>query len=133
MGTFVRNVAELRHDNKAHIAIVHHGTKATNGVKPRGHGSLEGADDALIEVTKHDDGSRSAYVVHAKDDADGMRWGFMLESVELGTDEDGDPITTLIVVETPELTAARPEPAKLSANERWRCGACRTLSTQRPS
>ena len=40
--------------------------------------SLEGADDALIEVTKHDDGSRSAYVVHAKDDAaDGMRWGFM--------------------------------------------------------
>jgi hypothetical protein len=133
MGTFVRNVAELRHNNKAHIAIVHHGTKATNGVKPRGHGSLEGADDALIEVTKHDDGSRSAYVVHAKDDADGMRWGFMLESVELGTDEDGDPITTLIVVETPELTAARPEPAKLSANERWRCGACRTLSTQRPS
>ena len=31
MGTFVRNVAELHHNNKAHIAIVHHGTKATNG------------------------------------------------------------------------------------------------------
>ena len=73
MGVFVKNVAEIRHLTGAHIAIVHHGTKASNGSTPRGHSCLTGADDALIEVLKLDDGSRVATVVHAKDDADGMR------------------------------------------------------------
>lgn len=117
MGTFVLNVAELRQETGAHVAIVHHGTKASNGSKSRGHGSLEGADDALIEVLKLDDGSRQATVVHAKDDPDGMRWGFKLEPVELGIDGDGDPITTLITIETDN----KPPPPKakddLSANQ----------------
>jgi hypothetical protein len=42
-------------------------------------------------------GSRVATVVRAKDDADGMRWGFALDVVEQGIDADGDAITTLIV------------------------------------
>jgi hypothetical protein len=102
MGAFIRNVSELRHDTQAHVAIVHHGTKASNGSTPRGHSSLTGADDALIEVMKTEDGSRVATVVHAKDDADGMRWGFDLDKVDLGTDDDGDPITTLLVHERSE-------------------------------
>jgi hypothetical protein len=36
----------------AHVAIVHHGNKASNGTNPRGHSLLIGADDALIEVVK---------------------------------------------------------------------------------
>ena len=116
MGTFVRNVGEVRHETGAHVAIVHHGTKASNGSNPRGHSSLTGADDALVEVLKLDDGSRQASVIHAKDDPDGMRWGFKLEPVELGTDGDGDPITTLITVEMNEAPAAAgKEP---SVNER---------------
>ena len=107
MGTFVKNVAELRERTKAHVAIVHHGTKASNGTAPRGHSSLTGADDALIEVTKLDDGSHVATVVHAKDDADGDRFGFKLERVELGTDDDGDPIATLVVNEDREPPPAR--------------------------
>ena len=47
---FVSNVTELRHDTSAHIAIIHHGTKSSNGSSPLGHSSLTGADDALIEV-----------------------------------------------------------------------------------
>jgi hypothetical protein len=38
-------------------------------------------------------------VVHAKDDADGYGFTFKLDPVELGTDDDGDPINTLIVRE----------------------------------
>jgi hypothetical protein len=112
MGQFIANITEVRHRTKAHIAGVHHGTKASNGTKTRGHGSLEGADDVLIEVVKAEDGSRCATVVHAKDDADGMRWGFSLESVALGMDEDGDPITTLIVqenAEPPPTTQSKPD------------------------
>jgi hypothetical protein len=117
MGTFIKNVGELRHDTQAHIAIVHHGTKASNGSTPRGHSSLTGADDALIEVLKLADGSRVATVVHAKDDADGDRHGFNLNRVELGMDPDGDAITTLIVAEMAEPTAATSGPVRLSSNE----------------
>jgi RecA-family ATPase len=123
MGIFVANVAQLRHDTQAHIAIIHHGTKASNGSTPRGHSSLTGADDALIEVLKLDNGSRVAAVVHCKDDADGDRHGFKLDRVELGTDDDGDPITTLIVTETDQATA-REKPATLTDNEKV---ALRTL------
>jgi hypothetical protein len=117
MGAFIRNVSEVRHETGAHIAIVHHGTKASGGSNPRGHSSLTGADDALIEVVKQSDGSRLATVVHAKDDADGMRWAFTLEKVELGTDDDGDPITTLLVNEAAEPPAAAEKTEPLSDNE----------------
>ena len=81
MGQFIVNIGRLREETKAHVALIHHGTKASNGSTPRGHSSLTGADDALIEVTKLDDGTRVATVVHAKDDADGLRFGFKLEKV----------------------------------------------------
>ena len=99
MGALVLYMAELRIETKAHVAAVHHGTKASNGSSPRGHSCLIGADDALVEVTKHEDGTRTATVVHAKDDADGDAFSFRLDRVELGDDEDGDPISTLIVEE----------------------------------
>jgi hypothetical protein len=117
MGTFVGNVSDIKHQTKAHVAVIHHGTKASNGSRPRGHSSLEGADDALIEVTKLEDGLRVAAVVHAKDDADGMRWGFALDMVELGTDDDGDAITTLIVREMTEVPEKAEKAPPLSNNE----------------
>jgi hypothetical protein len=123
MGMFIRNVSELRHDTQAHITIVHHGTKASNGSThgstPRGHSSLTGADDALIEVVKLDDGSRVATVVHAKDDQDGMRRGFTSDVVALGTDDDGDAITTLLVSEK-----AEPSPSRLQRS--WQQSALTT-------
>jgi hypothetical protein len=73
--------------------------------------------DALIEVVKQSDGSRVATVVHAKDDADGMRWGFTLDMVKLGIDDDGDAITTLIVREMTEAPAMPDKAAPLSSNE----------------
>ncbi len=117
MGTFVGNVSDIKHQTKTHVAVIHHGTKASNGSRPRGHGSLEGADDALIEVQKLQDGSRVATVVHAKDDADGMRWGFALDMVELGTDDDGDAITTMIVREMTEVPEKATRAPPLSNNE----------------
>lgn len=117
MGLFVRNISDIKQKTKAHLAVIHHGTKASNGSRPRGHSSLEGADDALIEVQKLEDGSRLATVVHAKDDADGMRWGFALDVVGLGTDDDDDAITTLIVQEMLEAPAKAEKAPKLNANE----------------
>jgi AAA domain len=117
MGVFIGSISDIKCATKAHIGVIHHGTKASNGSRPRGHSSLEGADDALIEIVKQSDGSRVATVVHAKDDADGMRWGFALDVVELGTDDDGDRITTLIVREMAEAPVAPDKAAPLTGNE----------------
>lgn len=99
MGRFVANMGELRAETGAHVAIVHHGSKASNGISSRGHSSLVGAADAVIEVMKAEAGSRIATVAMAKDDPDGVVMGFRLAVVELGTDDDDDPIATCVVEE----------------------------------
>jgi len=108
---------QKRPETKVHVAAVHPGSKASNGTTPRGHSCLTGADDALIEVTKHDDGARSARVVHATDDADGDTFSFRLDRVDLGEDEDGDPITTPIVEETHAADAANATRQRVTGNE----------------
>jgi hypothetical protein len=117
MGGFVVNVADVRHDTGAHMAIVHHGTKASNGTNPRGHSLLIGATDALIEVVKAEDGSRTATVTHAKDDADGMVWPFRLDVIELGFDPDGDPITTLLASEVEGQPEAPEQPQRAAMGD----------------
>ena len=57
-------------------------------------------------------------VIHAKDHPDGMRWSFALDRVDLGEDDDGDAITTLIVNERIEapyrslLAATKPSSSR---------------------
>ena len=132
MGTFITNVGHIKAATHAHIAVIHHGTKSSEGRAPRGHGSLEGADDALIEVVKQSDGTRLATLVHSKDDADGIAWGFKLNVVELGEDEDGDQITTLIVEEKQEAPDRVQKPAKLSPSETNALSALDKAMAQNP-
>ena len=115
MGRFIANVGCLRSETGAHVAVIHHGTKRPNGSTPRGHGSLIGAADLVVEIAKAKDNNRTATVTAAKDDADGVALGFRLHVVELGTDPDGDPITTCRV---DELTEPSPARSGLTAAER---------------
>jgi archaellum biogenesis ATPase FlaH len=115
MGTLVANLSDLRHQTGAHLAVVHHGTKASDGRTPRGHSCLIGAVDLILEVAKVEGGDRRASIAAAKDDADGLDLGFRLRQVDLGRDEDNDLITTLMVEELD--TAPRRQP-KLSPTER---------------
>jgi hypothetical protein len=117
MGLLITNLTDLRNHTHAHVAGIHHGTKASNGSSPRGHSSLTGADDVLVEVTKHDDGSRSAVVAHSKDDADGGRMAFLLQQVDLGADDDGDLISTLVFEEAEAQSAAAGSKPRLTGND----------------
>lgn len=117
MGELITNVSHIKAATQAHVAVVHHGSKASEGRTPRGHSSLEGADDAMVEIVKQSDGSRIATLVHSKDDADGVTWGFKLETVELGVDDDGDRITTLLVEEMEEPPERLTAPKPLTDNE----------------
>ena len=79
------------------ILLVHHtGKDAARGL--RGHSSLIGALDASIEVSGGLDGiPRQWEARKVKDDSTGEPHPFELRRVVLGTDADGDEITSCIV------------------------------------
>jgi len=95
MGQIIASAKELQVQVGGLVLLVHHtGKDASRGL--RGHSSLHAALDAAIEVRR--DGDRREWVVaKAKDGRDGTVHPFALEVVELGTDDDGDPITSCVV------------------------------------
>ncbi|MDZ4397976.1 AAA family ATPase [Hydrogenophaga sp.] len=92
------------------VLLVHHtGKDATKGM--RGHSSIYAAMDAVIEVSRTA-GRREWSVAKSKDDTDGKAHGFMLEVVDLGDDESGDPITSCVVRADDAPPDNRPPPPK---------------------
>lgn len=79
----------------AMVLLVHHsGKDATKGA--RGWSGLRAAADLELEVVKGD-AFRSVTVTKLKDGQDGGSLSFNLHTVVLGSDEDGDDITSCIV------------------------------------
>lgn len=94
------------------VILVHHtGKDVSKGL--RGHSSLFAAMDAVIEVARDGD-ARKWRLAKSKDGADGLEHPFRLRVVELGEDEDGDPITSC-VVEPDEQPDSAIRSAKLPA------------------
>lgn len=96
MAAYIRAADAIREAFHCAVLIVHHCGIA--GDRPRGHTSLSGADDAQIAVERKDDGLIIAQVEHMKDSEAGATALSRLESVDLGCDDDGDPITSCVVV-----------------------------------
>jgi len=85
------------------VAIVHHcGVDAS---RPRGHTSLTGAVEVQLKVERVDDLQVVVTVEFAKDIPEGTEIASCLEVKDLGIDEDGDPVRSLIVV--PSDTVSR--------------------------
>jgi RecA/RadA recombinase len=78
------------------VLLVHHtGKDATKGM--RGHSSLHAALDAAIEVCR--DGDRREWKMHkSKDGEDGEAHPFRLEVVEVGSDDEGEPINSCVIM-----------------------------------
>ncbi|MEQ3642828.1 MAG: helicase RepA family protein [Paracoccus sp. (in: a-proteobacteria)] len=95
MGLFVRNIDMLREVTNAHVMVIHHsGKDASKGA--RGSGSLRAAADTEIELTRSDD----VVVAEARKQRDMPCEGvfaYRLKSVFLGTDDDGDKVTSAVV------------------------------------
>ncbi|UGA36148.1 helicase RepA family protein [Chromobacterium haemolyticum] len=77
------------------VLLVHHtGKDGSRGM--RGHSSLFAAMDSVIEIMR--DGDRRGWrVTKAKDGKDNCESYFRLQVVDLGVDEDGDPVSSCIV------------------------------------
>ena len=97
MGRIIDGAKQLQREVGGLIWLVHHSGKDT-GRGLRGHSSLTGAVDAIIEVTRDESGDRREWrVERAKDGPESDPWPFTLSVVELGEDEDGDPLTSCVI------------------------------------
>lgn len=99
MGLALSNVRVLGDATDATVALVHHaGKDAHRG--SRGWSGIRAAVDAELEVTRDEaSGARQIRTSKQKDGEDGLKWGFKLETILLGFDDDGDEITSCVAVE----------------------------------
>lgn len=85
-----------REKNGLAVVVHHSGKDASRGL--RGHSSLLGALDAAICVDRSGASSvRRWTLAKSKDSEDGIGAAFSLHRVELGTDADGDMVSSCIV------------------------------------
>ncbi|PKO86016.1 MAG: hypothetical protein CVU18_17115 [Betaproteobacteria bacterium HGW-Betaproteobacteria-12] len=94
------------------ILVAHSGKDSTRGL--RGHSSLFAALDAAILVSRGDGGARRWKLDKAKDGKDGEEHGFRLTVVELGTDADGDTVSSCVI--EPDSGATRQFARPLKGN-----------------
>jgi hypothetical protein len=95
MGKVVVAMDAIRAQTGAAVILVHHvGKDATKGA--RGHSSLRGAVDTEILV-EGASGVRTATITKQRDAEVGQTFGFELVPVDLGRDDDGEPVTSCVV------------------------------------
>jgi hypothetical protein len=87
--------------------VDHSGKDASKGV--RGWSGKRAAADAELEALKYENGARELRITKMKDGDDGLKWGFRLEMVVVGTDADGDAITSCVAVEADVPVPVMPE------------------------
>jgi RecA-family ATPase len=95
MGKALASCGYLYRTTGATIMLIHHSGKNTEA-GARGHSSLLGAADAMLEILRSDE-DRVMTVAKLKDGEDGREFGFTLLAVSLGFDQDGDDITSCVV------------------------------------
>ena len=98
------------------VLLVHHaGKDPTKGA--RGWSGLRAAADAELEVVRGATG-RALRLTKSKDGEDELEWGFDLEVVQIGIDEDLEPITSCVVIETAMPVIGAGPVKKLGKNEK---------------
>lgn len=112
MSAFVGNCGLVQEECGVAVLGVHHGTKdGTSG--PRGHGGLHGAADFEFEVTGATADDPNVWSVRKlKAGRGGGTHRFRLRQVEVGKDDDGDPITSCVVVPKMQGEAGEKEKPK---------------------
>jgi RecA-family ATPase len=96
MSRYIRAADEIRDAFDCLVVIVHHCGHAAE--RPRGHSALIGALDVQISVKRSPNKDIVAELELTKDDEAGFTFVSRLQSVDLGPDQDGDPITSCVIV-----------------------------------
>ena len=97
MADYIRAADAIRGAFNCVTPIVHHCGIAAN--RPRGHTSLSGACDAQIAVARDDtNNSITCTVEHMKDGEANAVATSELKVIDLGPDDDGEPMTSCVIV-----------------------------------
>jgi hypothetical protein len=117
MAAYLAAAGKIEQKFNCLVAIIHHcGIDAT---RPRGHTSLSGAVEVQLAVNRAASGEVVVTVELAKDFPEGAEIVSRLEPVDLGTDADGDPLTSLVVLPADLSAVIRQAPSrKLSDRQR---------------
>ena len=107
MGPVLERCVRISEALKSAVLLVHH--MNAGGTKARGWTGITANIDSVISVARLDtkDGQpiidndrrhiREFVTTKQKDGEDGKRWRFVLPSVEIARDQDGDPVTSCVV------------------------------------
>jgi hypothetical protein len=109
MGRILAGMKRLQEITGGLVIVVHHtGKDASKGL--RGHSSLKAALDGAIEVERSAVG-RSWSAAKVKDGEDDKQVAFQLHRVVLGTDGDGDEVSSCAVGPDTGAIFRKPEPS----------------------
>ncbi|MDR3429599.1 helicase RepA family protein [Silvimonas sp.] len=97
MGRIIQACKELQQRIGGLVLLVHHtGKDSSKGL--RGHSSLYASLDVVVEIAVS--GTLHTWtLMKNKDGKDGISGAFSLAEIEVGLDEDGEPLTSCAVVE----------------------------------
>jgi len=127
MGKVMGHCGEITRQTGAMVGPVHHsGKDASRGA--RGWSGLRAACDFEYEIVREGE-DRAASITKMKGGADGGAFGFRLQTIIVGQDEDGDDETTCVLQftdSTPATIAASKTPA--GANQKRVMSAVATLT-----
>lgn len=95
MGLLIESAKHFQKLCDGLVVIVHHAGKVI-AAGPRGHSSLFDNCDAVINVTRNGN-ERKWTLSKSKEGMDGLSFSFELDEKLLGTDEDGDEISSCVI------------------------------------
>jgi hypothetical protein len=98
MVTYVANCQRISSEFECLAMPVHHRPKDQESEDPRGHSSLKGGSETVILIESGE--TKKARVTKQKDGEDGIELLFRLKVIELGLDEDNEPVTSCVVEAT---------------------------------
>lgn len=101
MAAFIqKRIGRIVHKTGAAVLIVHHpGKDQAKGM--RGSGALFAACDAVIKITEVDGRVRNVSLEKCKDAESGPLSTYRLKQIDLGTDDEGEAITSCVVEPIP--------------------------------
>jgi hypothetical protein len=116
MAAYIQAADGIREAFDCAVVVVHH--CGVDGSRPRGHTSLGGAVDAQLAVSRDGASNIVVTVEWMKDGPEGDVILSALEQVELGHDDDGDPITSCVIVPVEGQPVQQSAKRKLSDRQR---------------
>ncbi|MBS7544356.1 AAA family ATPase [Ancylobacter oerskovii] len=120
----VNKAERMQRELGCHVLVVHHSGKDRDR-GARGSNALLGAVDAAIEITRHETGVCEGKIAKVKDGGEISPLKYELLQSVLGTDEDGDDVTSCVVMPTDASTGETRGTPRLSDQARIALDALR--------